>query len=467
MNRYPTIFLTLKGIEGLRFESALKRLRILLAEWISNHMFLFDSDRISEDDKKILKELSAQEASYEDTVSSLKFLCKVVSKYYNLPVILLIDEYDVPLAKASENGYYTEMLDLIRAFLGDALKTNPYLKFAVVTGCLRISKESIFTGTNHFMSDDMSDGLFTPYIGFTEAEVRKMLKDLSLPEEQMKSIKEWYDGYLFGETEMYCPWSVLNHLVKVQNKPNAKPKAYWAYTSHNGIIYHFIKQKSINVQDDFETLMNDGTITTGIEENLTYDYLRSTVKNFWSLLYLTGYLTKVKENEDGSLELRIPNKEVKDIFKKSIVDWYESYVVTIDRNDIYQALWNKDIDQAQTLLSNLLFNTISYYDYQESYYHSFIAGLFSAGVYGVESNKEAGTGRPDIVIKDNRNRRCMVIEIKYAKDEKDISLKTKEGLKQFEEKKYLECMSNGYYTKIGYVMTFHGKDCFIRMINKQ
>lgn len=459
-NQYPTLFLSLKKIDGADFKDAIDNTSNLLADACKKYRFLIDSDSVDNDDKTIFEKLKAGTADYKLLKNALSVLIRMLHDYYNKPVILLIDEYDVPLAKASEHGYYNEMVGFIRAFLGDSLKTNSDLKFAIITGCLKISKESIFTGANHFVVDDISNGKLGEYIGFTKEDVDMLVKDNHF-ENHLNEIKEWYDGYQFSEYEIYCPWSVISYLDTLQYSPMATPKAYWVNTSHNDIIYRFVSIHHLNSKNDLENLLEGKTIETEIEENLTYDYLKSNPKNFWSLLYLTGYLTKVKEDENGTFSLRIPNKEVKEVFQKSILEWFNSYVVTIDRHDIYRSLWNKDIKKAQTLISNLLFSTISYHDYAENYYHSFITGLFSGDQYNVESNKESGTGRPDVLVIDSQRRRIMIIEIKYAKEETAVPSKTKEGLLQFKEERYLESTDKGYLTRIGYVMTFHKKDCYI------
>lgn len=462
-NQWPTIFISLKSVEGMHFQEAYESLETLVGDLFKEFHFLRESDRVNSEDIKLFKALEAQADEKKNLKKALLILCRMLNAHYGKPVILLIDEYDVPLAKASENGYYSEMIDLMRAFLGNVLKTNPYLKFAVLTGCLRISKESIFTGMNNLIVDDVRTGDFTQYIGFTSREVETMV-EASGQSEHMEEIKTWYDGYLFGTHEMYCPWSVLNHLNKLQNNPNCKPQNYWANTSHNGVIYNFINQQRISVRGDLEALLEGRSITTAVEENLTYDYLTSSEKNFWSLLYATGYLTATKPNQEpDAMELRIPNEEVRSTFAKSILEWLDDYFETLDRSDIFDAFWKRDTKRIKTLVSNLLFSTISYYDYKEDYYHAFIAGMFT-GLYYVKTNDEIGNGRPDILVMDDINRRVLVIEIKYAKEEAMIDAKMKEGINQFKEERYLEGIEKGYHTKIGYVMVFNKKDCFVEEV---
>lgn len=466
MNQWPVIFLTLKSVEGLDFEDAYGMLVVLISDLCKKYGFLEKSELVDKDDRELFEELKGQRASKENLKNSLVLLTRMMNAHYGKPVILLVDEYDVPLAKASESGFYTEMLDMVRALLGGALKSNQHLKFAVVTGCLRISKESIFTGTNNFVTDAAAGDRFNEYIGFTHEEVYKLLRDTNLIS-HADEIKRWYDGYCFGKTAVYCPWDVLNHVNALQDNPNREPRNYWGNTSHNGIIYRFISRDNLDVNDKFEVLMAGGAITTRVEENLTYDTLNSSEENLWSLLYLTGYLTNAdpavsaqSPNENG-IALRIPNEEVKSIFKTAIVEWFNKRILTEDRHDLFDALWGGDTKTAQELISNLLFTTISYHDYQESFYHAFLAGLFAGAGYIVESNYESGTGRPDVVVKDKKQRRALVLEVKHAKTESELSAKCAEAAKQMSDRRYLAGIETGYRTRIGYGISFYKKECRI------
>lgn len=472
MNQYPVLYLTLKSVEGTNYASAYGSFIVLLSDLCKRYAFLENSVKVDEDDRLLFRELKAQKSESPNMKNSLLLLTRMLNAHYGKPVILLVDEYDVPLAKASEYGYYAEMLDIIRALLGNAIKTNDYLKLAVITGCLRISKESIFTGVNNLVTDSISGSGFEEYIGFTESDVTALLKSTGFSD-HAHEIKSWYDGYCFGRTDIYCPWSVLNHLNALRDNPSAVPQNYWANTSHNGIIYNFIDRKLLNVKGSFEILMAGGSISTQIAETLTYDYLTSSVKNFWSLLYLTGYLTKSDpsrvhtkaSSEIGMISLRIPNEEIRSIFKTAIIDWFDDYMsVKYDRTELFQALWNGEQEQAQKMISDLLFQTISYHDYQESFYHAFLAGLFAGDVYDVESNNEYGTGRPDLVVKDDANRRVMVLELKYARTEHDIDAKMKEALTQITERRYLNGVGSGYRKKLAYGIVFHEKDCIVSQL---
>lgn len=471
MNQWPVVFLTLKDVEGLTFQDAYGMLKVLVSELCKKYKFLGESLRVNNADRELFEELEYQRADKENLKSALILFTRMMRAHYGKPAILLVDEYDVPLAKASERGYYAEMMDMIRALLGRGVKTNPHLKFAVVTGCLRISKESIFTGMNNFVTDTIIGDRFNEYLGFTPKEVRQLLMDADFIE-HMDEVKEWYDGYRFGDIEVYCPWAVLNYVNALQLNPAAEPDLYWGNTSHNGVIYQYISRKLQNVKTNLNMLMDGGVLITRIEENLTYDYLTSTAKNFWSLLYLSGYLTNadpadVKEAlPQGYVALRIPNREIRQIFQDNILEWFNNFVEKIDRTEICNAMWNRDVDTAQKLLSALLLKTVSYYDYQESFYHAFLAGLFAGDVYDVESNSEYGSGRPDVVVKDDDAQRALVIEVKYAKKEKEIAEKLKEARKQFAGRQYLEGIPDDYTSKIGYCAVFWAKKCFLEQVSQ-
>lgn len=309
----------------------------------------------------------------------------MLQDYYKKPVILLIDEYDVPVAKASENGYYREMLDVIWNILSTVLKDNTALKFAVVTGCLRITKESIFTGVNNFTTDTISDRRYDEYFGFTHDEVKLFLRDSEL-EERFELVKEWYDGYHFGDMDIYCPWDVLNYVNKAMIQGTVKPDNFWENTSGNTIIRQFLERTEYDITEKFEILLDGGYIKEEISETLTYDIIYSSEKNLWSLLYMTGYLTKVETEKLLSEEkpelqkifLQIPNAEVMDIFRKSVVEWFYDKSINSDRRELFEALWNGNASKLTELLSDLLFDTISFHDYAESFYHAFVTGLVAS-----------------------------------------------------------------------------------------
>ena len=325
MNRWPVLFLTLKDINGKTFEEAYGLLQFIIASLYGDHEYLLESQKVRETDKKIFRRLAEQQGTQTDILSSLTVLTRMMKAHYGKNVILLIDEYDVPLSKASDHGYYENMLNIFRSLLGMTWKTNPALQFAVVTGCLRIAKESIFTGANNFISNSISGERYKDYFGFSESEVKKLLTDADCPE-HFEELKSWYDGYLFADREIYCPWDVINHVSVLQRKPDAKPENYRKDTSHNNIIRKFIELPGISVNDKFEKLLSGGSVQEPIIEDLTCDVAHSSENNLWSILYLTGYLTKASsehvpaqvDTAAQTTALRIPNKEVKSIFAETI-----------------------------------------------------------------------------------------------------------------------------------------------------
>lgn len=467
MNQWPVLFLSLKSVEGMEFSRANERFKILMADVCKKYAYLEHSPKTDNDDKILFRKIKATCETDTEACETLYLLTRMMTAHYGKPVILLIDEYDVPLARASEENYYKSMLELIRALLGKALKTNEFLKFAVITGCLKIAKESIFTGTNNFVSDTITGDRFDEFIGFTESDVHKLLLDTGFTS-HAEEIKQWYDGYRFGTVDVYCPWDVLNHVAALQENPCKKPQNYWGATSHNGIIYRFISREDLDVNSKFEILMAGGTLTERITEDLTYDTLTSTESNLWSLLFMTGYLTQSEPSKggvplnDGEIVLRIPNEELKYIFKTAIIDWFQTSVKTVDRKGLFDAMWLGKEEQAAEQISDILFNTISYHDYLESYYHAFLAGLFTGAGYIVESNYELGNGRPDVVIKDKKNRRAMVIEAKHAKTENELPVKCMEAVAQIQKRQYALGLDKGYRTIISYGIAFFQKECMVK-----
>lgn len=469
MNQYPVLFLTLKDIAGGDFAAAYGMLQFVVSSLCIEHSYLEDSERAADTDKEIFRRLSYREGTKEDIQSALVTLMRMMAAHFGKPVILLVDEYDVPLAKASDRGYYREMLDVIRGFLGMSWKSNPCMEFAVVTGCLRIAKESIFTGANKFVSNSVSNRRFDRYFGFTEEEVRGLLEATGLTEHLAK-MKHWYDGYLLGEIEVYCPWDVVNHVSMLKLDPQSKPANYWKDTSHNEIIRSFIDLPGMDVRGKFETLLAGGVIQERIVEDMTYDLVNSSEENLWSILYLTGYLTRVREGkypegfqkEEGTIVLRIPNEEVKTIFEDTIAKWFRDTITGMDRRELLEAWWSGDDRKLTELVTDILFDTISYYDYKEDYYHAFTAGLFVGAGYAVSSNKEQGTGRADIVVKDRSNRRALIIEAKHSKKESDMERDCQEAIEQISRKGYVRTDLKGYRTILCYGAAFFEKDCLVR-----
>lgn len=462
MNQYPTLFLSLKDVDGTTFENAFNMLKFVISSLCSQNSYLETGENIRENEKDIFSRLRSQTASITDIKGSIVTIMNMMQSYYEKPVILLIDEYDVPIAKASNNGCYKEMLEVIKGMLSTALKDNSSLKFAVITGCLKIAKESIFTGTNNFVSDTISSTRYNEYYGFTQQDVDKLLEDAEI-EEKADLIKEWYDGYNFGEFEVYCPWDVMNYLRDLQNDLNARPVSYWKNTSDNAIIRSFIDYTGAAIRKKLEVLIAGGSICQKIEEDLTYDYLHSSEDNVWSILYLTGYLTKVGERDkDGQIELRIPNKEVKEIFESTVRKWFEDSARVTNRKDLFDAVWNKDADKATKEISTLLRMTISYYDYRENFYHAFLAGIFAGAGYSVESNREHGEGRSDIVIYNDVTGQVAVFEAKYSRKLEDLEKDCQKALDQINTKMYAKEFEDAYEEVLCYGIAFYKKRCLVK-----
>ena len=388
---------------------------------------------------------------------------------YGKKVILLIDEYDVPLSGASEkntadNQYYSSMLGVIRGIMSTALKDNEFLKFAVITGCLHIAKESIFPGTNNFTSYSVLDEDFSAYFGFSEDEVKKMLL-LADREDKADVIKEWYDGYVFGNSYVYCPWDVMNYMSALTRRKDAKPKNYWRFTSHNGVLLTFVARTDFDVAEKFETLLNGGTITQPISDALTYDTLHASEDNLWSILLMTGYLTRADIGEDKeTVLLKIPNREIASIFEDTVVAYFKNTVDKTELSSLIKSLWESNEAEASKLISDLLWYTISYHDYHEDYYHAFLAGIFAGQGYSVESNKEKGLGRPDILLKDKKNRRAIIIESKKSKKESDMDKDCEKAIRQIITNKYAEGLY-GYTQILCYGVSFFQKQAKVKKLS--
>ena len=344
MNQYPVVFLTLKDIDGLTFEDAYERLAVQISNLYKEHAYLLESERMDSDDRTLFKELKSGSAGKIQVGQSLHTLIRLMRDYYQKPVILLLDEYDVPMAKASNNGYYDQMLDIMKEIMSTALKDNTALRFAVITGCLKIAKESIFTGTNNFVSDNITDSRFNEYFGFTQEEVDQILADANVSG-KAEEMKRWYDGYHFGRFDVYCPWDVMNYMRDLQQNPKAAPASYWKNTSDNAVIRSFIEYAGSNITKKLETLLAGGYIIQRIDENLTYDYLHSSEDNLWSILYLTGYLTKVREGDlkvpvrEDMAALTIPNAEIQEIFETTIIKWFDDSAKIWNRSALFDAVW--------------------------------------------------------------------------------------------------------------------------------
>ena len=466
MNQYPTVFVSFRQVDGLNFDSAYDMFTLVISDLYKRHLYLLNSDQISEYDKAIAKQLVLGDASVKDTKGSLLLLTRLLQQHYGKPVILLIDEYDVPVAKANSHGYYYEMLDVMKGLM-QALKDNQSLLFAVITGCLKIAKESIFTGTNNFVSDTITDSRLNEYFGFVQDEVNQIVEDAGVSE-QADVIKKWYDGYHFGDFDVYCPWDVMNYILELQHNPKANPAGYWKNTSDNAIIRSFIEYAGSNITKKLETLLEGGYIVQKIDENLTYDYLHSSEENLWSVLYLTGYLTRMRKQEleeklaDGMTALVIPNEEIKEIFETTVVKWFDDSAKTWNRSALFDAVWKGDSEKLTKEMNLLLRRTISYHDYKEDFYHAFLAGIFTGAGYSVESNREHGEGRSDVVVYDSVNGRVAVFEAKYTRVLENLEKECDTALNQIDDRMYAKEFEADYDEIFCYGISFFKKRCLVK-----
>lgn len=466
MNKYPTIFVSFRQVEGLDFKGAYDMLTVVIANLFNEHIYLLDSKKATEFQKTSFKNLLSGNASVKEVKSSIYLLMNMMNDYYNEPVILLIDEYDVPVAKANNNGYYNEMLDVMKSLM-QTVKDNKTLKFAIITGCLRIAKESIFTGMNNFVSDTIVSSRLNEYFGFTQKEVNKILSDADAIT-YADIIKEWYDGYHFGNYDIYCPWDVMNYILDLQYNPKAEPQSYWKNTSDNAIIRSFIDYSGSNITRKLEVLMSGGHIFQHIDEYLTYDYLHSDEDNIWSILYLTGYLTQVKEDVGRKLDdskmtaLTIPNKEIRDIFETTVIKWFDDSARMWNRKALFDAVWSGNSESITYEMNKLLRKTISYHDYREDFYHAFLAGIFAGAGYMVDSNKEHGEGRSDVVVYDIINARVAVFEAKYTRALDKLESECDIALEQINERMYAKEYEDDYDDIMCYGISFFKKRCLVK-----
>ena len=439
MGKFPVVFISLKGVDGLTFEDAYERLRRIIFEEASRLQYLMESPRISETDRAPLKALLERKDDASDIAMSLKTLCALLEKHYGQKAILLIDEYDVPLDKAYAHGYYDRMIDLIRAMFSAALKTNDSLFFAVMTGCLRVSKESIFTGLNNLKVHSISGVKYDEYFGFTDVEVRKMLSEYGL-EAHSAEAREWYDGYLFGEQNVYCPWDVINYCDDLRSDPQAEPKAYWLNTSGNAMVRSLIqKAKTGTARMEIEELIAGKTILKTLNEQLTHNEIDDSIENVWSLLYMTGYLTITERPSGGKYALRIPNREVRQIYTQQVLSWFrESVRKDADKlTALYTAFETGDAEAIANDLNRQLITTVSFHDARESFCHGFLLALLSAcATWEVSSNAETGIGRADIIVEREDGQLGFVIEIKGVKDRQKLDAACEAAMNQIEEKDY-------------------------------
>ena len=474
MGKYPVIFLSLKSAEGRSFDDARYMITELIGREAEKFKFLEHSEALSENDKDRYRAIiSLCDGKYtmdeQLLVSSLQSLSQLLFIHYGQKAVILIDEYDVPLDKAFQNGYYKEMVSLIRGLFGKALKTNEFLQFAVLTGCLRVSKESIFTGLNNFEINSIVDIAHDEQFGFTDDEVRKLLTDYDRAE-RYPDVKEWYDGYHFGSVDVYCPWDVMCYVQKLMTDSNAQPDNFWKNTSDNAVIRSFIDYAGASITKKFETLMDGGYIVQKVDENLTYDYLHSSEENLWSMMYLTGYLTRVRDGEinealpDNMVALKIPNLEIKQIFETEVAEWFEESASKWNRNTLFEAVWRGDCERITGEVSTLLRRTISYHDYGEDFYHAFLSGIFAGAGYQVDSNKEHGEGRSDVVVCDTINGRVAIFEAKRAMTLGDLESACDKALRQIDQRMYAKDFEDEYDSDHihCYGIAFYKKRCFVK-----
>lgn len=466
MNQYPTVSVSFRQVDGLNFTSAYDMLTMVFADLYNKHLYLLEDSHVTEFQKKTFTNIAHGCGSEKEVKSSLVLLTTMMQQHYGKAVVLLIDEYDVPVAKANVHGYYNEMLDVMKGLL-QALKDNQALCFAVVTGCLKIAKESIFTGTNNFVSDTITDSRLNEYFGFVQSEVDQILADAET-EDQAENIRKWYDGYHFGDFDVYCPWDVMNYLLELQHNPQAKPVSYWKNTSDNAIIRSFIDHSGSSITKKLENLMAGETIVQRVDENLTYDYLHSSEDNLWSMLYLTGYLTKARNEQtdevlpDGAIALMIPNEEIRDIFETTVIQWFDDSTRKWNRTLLFDAVWNGDSVNLTKEMNILLRRTISYHDYKEDFYHAFLAGIFTGAGYMVDSNKEHGEGRSDVVVYDPVNGRVAIFEAKYTKNQEKLESTCNTALQQIDERLYAKEYEDDYDQILCYGISFFKKRCLVK-----
>jgi hypothetical protein len=479
MGKYPVIFLSLKGVEGLTYEEAFEAFVRIMGKEVNRVSFLADSDKLTQIEREQYKGLTIMKNGRlafdkEKLISSLQLLSQLLYKHYGKKVVILIDEYDVPLDKAFQNGYYNEMVSLIRGLFGQALKTNEFLQFAVLTGCLRISKESIFTGLNNFKVMSITDSRFDEQFGFTDIEVKKLLSDYGM-DSHFDEVKEWYDGYHFGKADVYCPWDVINHADHLRDDSDAKPQTYWINSSGNSLVRRLINRADSSTKDEIERLIAGEAIEKVIRLDLTYDEIENSIDNIWSVLFTTGYLTKIGEvklpdSESYAYRLVIPNKEVREVFVLQIQEWFKAVVA--NDNDTMKLLSKAILDKDEAILARQLnivmgrmisiLDTKASDDMKENFYHGLLLGLLrgSNPDWLIKSNRESGDGFSDILIKPENPDLGIVIEVKYAKEFKGLDAVCDAAMAQIKQKRYDETLRDeGRCDILAYGIAFCRKRC--------
>ena len=466
MGQYPVIFLSLKGVDGLNFEEAKSMLKITIRTEAQRHYELKKSEKVSEENRKLFNDiLSGEDERIED---SLRMLSQILFEHYGKKSIILIDEYDVPLDKAFQHGYYKEMVSLLRGLFGQALKTNEFLQFAVLTGCLRVSKESIFTGLNNFKVLSIADVRFDEQFGFTDEEVRKLLKDYDL-EDYFSEAKEWYDGYHFGNADIYCPWDVINYVEHLRYDPEAEPEAFWINSSGNDLVKRFVAKADQTTKDEIEQLIAGDVIEKKIRQDLTYDEIDQSIDNLWSVLFTTGYLTQTGRAERGIYKLMIPNKEVREVFIDQIQQWFDQTVVNDEdrMSSFYQSFAQGKAKDVQDQLTSILAETISILDTKarneekENFYHGMMLGLLrNHRNWIVRSNVESGEGFVDILIKPEDPDEGILIELKYSKTFDGLEKACERAMEQIKDRRYDEALrEEGRWHILAYGIAFCKKRC--------
>lgn len=457
-NKYPTLFITLKDMKNSSYEKQMIRFKEIICLCAKTHLELLNSPILLDSEKKLFQKYVDNETQDNELESALLNISCFLNKHYQQKVIILIDEYDVPLQSAYQNNYYDEMVEFLRNAFSSVLKTNDALEKGIMTGCLRISKESIFTGLNNFTAYSILNNISGDSFGFTETEVKQLLEDYNL-KENMDEVKEWYDGYLFGNKEIYNPWSTLMYVKNKIHDPSFKPVSFWANTSGNDLVVNYIQNGDKKLRKEFEVLMNGQSIIKYIRPELTYREMDN-INNIYSFLLLTGYLKVIKDMGENQYELIIPNKEVYEIYKQSFMSYFEDYT-TSKKNELYQELIDGDSKKVNLMLNDILLRSISYFDNQESFYHGFLVGLLND--YEVTSNRESGYGRFDLcVLPDNILGTVVLIECKHSASEDDLIEDAKEGARQIAEQKYLEEKRfKKYENAVGYGIAFYKKQCYV------
>lgn len=478
MGKYPVIFITLKNVDGFTFDEAKYRFIEVIVREAKRFTCLSDSDRLSEDEKNAYRAIiSMRDGEYvmnEKTfASSLKTLSELLWMHYKQKTVILIDEYDVPLDKAFQHGYYREMVSLIRALFGDALKTNDALEFAVLTGCLRVSQESIFTGLNNFKILSITDSRFDEQFGFTDEEVKQLLEYYQLAS-RFEETKEWYDGYHFGNVDVYCPWDVINHIDRIKEDTNARPEAYWINTSGNNLVKRFVDKAGKTTKNEIEQLIAGASIEKKIRLDLTYDEIDNSIDNLWSVLFTTGYLTQAGITEDGAYKLVIPNREVREVFQLQIQEWFKKKLFsnTEQLQEFWEAFEKGNAQGIEKYLTKILSNSISVFDTKarkeekESSYHNLLVGILTGNAdWLVKSNVEAGEGFADIIVETDDPDAGIVVELKYAKEFKDMEQACQKALKQIQDRRYQEYLQNDQRNDILlYGIAFCRKRCKVKVI---